>query len=425
MHLQVRADRLSLIRLRVYSDDTTRGDDPMPAPSAARPLTPIMTGLSGHEMYCLNLIELEPGELIIGNSVYSLGFIGSIGAGLQVVFGGEVSAVTNVIADGRRLSQDRLVQEAHRHGADGLTGVTSDLSTMQGNTEFLSVASCVRHKGDGAGTTMFSTSVSGQELYCMVDAGYTPIQFVFGNVAYSVGLVGGLLGGLKTLARGEIKEFSDVFNKTRHLALDRIAREAAQCGANAVVGIETKIMPFAGTHEMLMLGTAALHPALPAPGTAAPVTSDLTCEEMWNLAAMGYMPMKLVLGTAVYSLGLVGGIKAMFKSIVRGEISDLTSLVYDAREHAIGLLRQEAAEIGADDVVGIKTHIHDVGGVIEFMAVGTAVKRMPGAKPQSPSLPVQAIIRDRRTWHSHTDIMRQGTGGSGEGAHDGGDGGGD
>ncbi|MBX9926754.1 MAG: heavy metal-binding domain-containing protein, partial [Hyphomicrobiaceae bacterium] len=266
--------------------------------------------------------------------------------------------------------------------------------------------------------------VSGQELYCMVDAGYTPIQFVFGNVAYSVGLVGGILGGLKTLARGEIKEFSDVFNKTRHLALDRIAREAAQCGANAVVGIETKILPFAGTHEMLMIGTAASHPALPAPGTAAPVTSDLTCEEMWNLAAMGYMPMKLVLGTAVYSLGLVGGIKAMFKSIVRGEISDLTSLVYDAREHAIGLLRREAAEIGADDVVGIKTHIHDVGGVIEFMAVGTAVKRMPGATPQSPTLPVQAIIRDRRTWHSHTDLMRQGTNGN-DSAHDGGDGGGD
>ena len=33
-----------------------------------------------------------------------------------------------------------------------------------------------------------------------------------------------------------------------------------------------------------------------------PITSDLTCEEMWNLANMGYMPLKLVMGTAVYSL---------------------------------------------------------------------------------------------------------------------------
>ncbi len=392
----------------------------------AQPSRTIMTGLSGHEMYCLDLKGYEPGELIIGNSVFSIGFLGSIGAGLQVVFGGEVSQVTNVIADGRRLSQDRLVQEAHRHGADGLTGVTSELSTMQGNTEFLSVASCIRHKGEKAGSTMFSTSVNGQELYCMLDAGYQPIQFVFGNVAYSVGLVGGILGTLKTLARGEIKEFSDVFNKTRHLALERIARETAACGGNAAVGIETRILPFSGTHEMLMIGTAAVHPALPAPTSITSpddiVTSDLTCEEMWNLASLGYMPMKLVLGTAVYSLGLIGGIKAMFKSIVRGEISDLTSLVYDAREHAIGLLRDEAMAIGADDVVGIKTHIHDIGGVIEFMAVGTAVKRMPGAKPLTPTMPVQAIIKDRRTWYRHTDMMTQ-KGSTQDSGSDGGDGG--
>ena len=50
------------------------------------------------------------------------------------------------------------------------------------------------------------------------------------------------------------------------------------------------------------------------------------------------MPLKLVLGTAVYSLGFFGGLKAMFKSFSRGEITDLTSLVYDAREHAIGLI---------------------------------------------------------------------------------------
>ena len=42
---------------------------------------------------------------------------------------------------------------------------------------------------------------------------------------------------------------------------------------------------------------------------------------MWNLASLGYAPLKLVLGTAVYSLGLIGGFKAMLKSFVRGEIS--------------------------------------------------------------------------------------------------------
>ena len=367
---------------------------------------PLMTGLSGNEMFCLNLKGLAAGELLIGNSVYSLGLLGSFSAGIQSAFGGEVSQVPSIISEGRHQSQARLMQEAHRHDADGVTGVTSELRTMQGNVEFLSVASGVHNTGAGAKATMFSSSSNGQELYCLMDAGYEPRQFVFGNVAYSVGIVGGLLGGLKTMARGEIKEFSNIFNNTRHLALARIAAEARTAGANAVVGIETRIMPFSGTHEMLMIGTAASHKALPATAAADPVTSDLTCEEMWNLAALGYMPLKLVLGTAVYSLGLIGGLKAMFKSFSRGEISDLTSLIYDAREHAIGLLKDEAAAIGADDVVGIKTHIHDIGGLIEFMAIGTAVKKIPGCQPLSPQLPVQAVIRDKRTWISTDDLLR-------------------
>jgi uncharacterized protein YbjQ (UPF0145 family) len=126
---------------------------------------------------------------------------------------------------------------------------------------------------------------------------------------------------------------------------------------------------------------------------------------MWNVARLGYMPLKLVLGTAVYSLGLVGGLKAMLKSLARGEISDLTSLVYDAREHAIGLLKSEAAEIGADDVLGITTHIHEFGGLLEFMAIGTAVRKSERCRPVSEALPVQAVVRDRDTWISGTDLL--------------------
>ena len=126
---------------------------------------------------------------------------------------------------------------------------------------------------------------------------------------------------------------------------------------------------------------------------------------MWNLASMGYAPLKLVLGTAVYSLGLIGGLKAMSKSFVRGEISDLTSLIYEAREHALGLIRAEAEALGAEDVVGIRTHIHELGNLIEFMAIGTAVKRLPGITTVTPTLPPQAIIKDKDTWISATDML--------------------
>ena len=38
----------------------------------------VMTGLSGDEMYCMHLKGFTPGTMVIGNSVYSMGFVGSL-----------------------------------------------------------------------------------------------------------------------------------------------------------------------------------------------------------------------------------------------------------------------------------------------------------------------------------------------------------
>lgn len=148
-----------------------------------------------------------------------------------------------------------------------------------------------------------------------------------------------------------------------------------------------------------MIGTASRHPTLPPQAAQHPVTSDLTNEEMWNLINMGYMPLQLVMGVSVYSLGLVGGVTAALKGFSRGEINELTTLIYEARENAIAKIAADAQACGADDVVGIKTNVYQIGnGIIEFMAIGTAVKRIPGLTTLSPTLPPQAIIRDRDTF---------------------------
>jgi uncharacterized protein YbjQ (UPF0145 family) len=143
-----------------------------------------------------------------------------------------------------------------------------------------------------------------------------------------------------------------------------------------------------------------VHPAL-GQHAGHPVTSDLTGEELWSLSALGYAPAKLVMSTSVYSLGAIGGLKAMFKGFVKGEISDLTTMVYDAREHVFERIEREAAQIGADEVVGVKTYIIELGsGLIEFVAVGTAVRRVAGTGTATAQLPPQAVIRDRDTWVS-------------------------
>lgn len=359
----------------------------------------IITGLSGNEIFCLHQKGMEAGDLIIGNSVFSLGLIAGIGSGLKTLIGGEVTQVTSIIHEGRQNAYSRMVGEAQKHKGIGITGVSSELVQQSGNVEFLSVGSCIHRAGETAEQLEFSTSADGQELYCQLDAGFVPKQFVFGNVAYSIGIGGGLLGSLKSLKRGEIQEFSQIFNETRHLALKRIKTEARSVGANAVVGIETSIIPFAGMQEMVMIGTASHHSALPDGYSQSPITSDLTNEEMWNLVHLGYMPLQLVLGVSVYSLGFVGGITSAFKSFVRGEINELTTLIYEAREQALARIAEDANKCKADKVVGIKTYVYQLGsGIIEFMAIGTAVKKMDGVGTLSKMLLPQAIIKDRDTF---------------------------
>ncbi|CEK12171.1 heavy metal-binding domain-containing protein [Legionella hackeliae] len=359
----------------------------------------VTTGLSGNEIYCLAEKGYAPGNIVVGNSVHSLGLIRSVGTGLKAMLGGELTQITQLIEDGRKTAYQRMLQEAVNYNATGVTGVDSQLIFHSGNVEFLAIGSGI-HANGTTSLNKFSTSADGQELYAQLDVGFKPICFAFGNVAYSMGIGRGILGSLKTLARGEIKEYSNIFNHTRHLALSRIIAHAKEHKANAVLGIRTTILPFGGVNEMLMLGTASHNPKLPGDKADEPISSDMTNIEMWNMASKGYMPLKLLLGTSVYSLGFVGGLTSTLKSFIRGEINELTRLIYDARENALAIINAEAKAIGADDVIGVKTYVYQLGnGLIEFLAIGTAVKKTTSLTPESPQLPPQAIIVDRDTFY--------------------------
>lgn len=367
------------------------------------------SGLSGNEMYCAWLLGYLPGDLLVGNSVFSMGFLGSLGSGIRTFVGGEVKQYTGMIAEGRRLSLQRFEDELKASGGQGASGVTSELIFHPGNAEFLTVGSTL-HDTKGRGNTVpFTTSADAQELFCQWDAGYQPVSFVFGNVAYSIGVGRGILGGLRQLARGEVKQYSDIFNTTRHLALERIAAEAKAKGANSVVGVRTTILPIgmSGIQEMVMIGTASHNPAMDqhAASVGGVTTSDLTAEETWNIAKLGYAPLKLVLGTSVYSLGFSGGVMASLRNLVKGEIKEMTQMIYGAREESLKKVQQQAEAIGADDVLGIKTYIYNLGnGVIEFLAIGTAVKRLPEVATHSAQLPPQAIIRDKDTFVNTAEL---------------------
>jgi uncharacterized protein YbjQ (UPF0145 family) len=152
---------------------------------------------------------------------------------------------------------------------------------------------------------------------------------------------------------------------------------------------------------MVMIGTAATHPlaAENVPATTGIITTDMSASEVWNISKLGYMPLELVLGTSVYSLGVMGGISSALKELVHGEVDALTKMIYGAREQSINKLRQQAKDIDADDVLGIKTYIYDLGsGLVEFFAIGTAVKKVNGLTTKSNQLPPQAIMSTKNSF---------------------------
>ena len=360
----------------------------------------LISGLSGNEIYCLAQKGWAPGRIVVGNSVYSLGAIRGLTSGLRTLAGGEITSLTELISDGRHAAIRRLEEEAAQDGAEGITGVVSELRQIRGMHEFLAIGSAI-HRGESKGN-FFTTACSGQDLYCQLDAGYEPCHFVIGNVAYALGIGRGLISALRTLAGGEVREYSDMYNHTRHLALDRLEAEAREHGAHAVVDITTRISTFGpGVREMLMVGTASNNPALGS--LDRPATSELTGEELWNLTQLGYMPVRLMLGSSVYALGLGGGLRAIFSALTRGEVTAMTRLVYEARENCLDHIRREAETLHADAIIGVKAFIYDLGaGLVEVLAIGTAIRKNNAVHTQSPQLLPQAIIRDRDTFFDET-----------------------
>jgi hypothetical protein len=119
-----------------------------------------------------------------------MGFLGSLGSALGNFVGGELPQVTQQIHDARQTAFNRMLDEARKHKASASPRCGwSDASRLAHRILF--TGSCVHDRSDDA-SPFFTSSGNAQELYCHMDAGYQPLAHVFGNIAYSIGLGGGL-----------------------------------------------------------------------------------------------------------------------------------------------------------------------------------------------------------------------------------------
>ena len=83
--------------------------------------------------------------------------------------------------------------------------------------------------------------------------------------------------------------------------------------------------------------------------------------------------------------------------------------MYEARENCLAHIRNEAEALEADGVIGIKVFVYEIGrGLVEVMAIGTAIRRNRNVATHSEQLIPQAIIRDRDTFFDDASPARAG-----------------
>lgn len=111
-------------------------------------------------------------------------------------------------------------------------------------------------------------------------------------------------------------------------------------------------------------------------------TSDLSVNEFLLVKEAGFQPLGLVMGSSIYHIG-----NQQVRAGVSEELTTLTQAMYSARELAMARMEEEANELGADGIVAVRLtfNVHAWGSnVIEFLAIGTAVKSEKGEGFRGP-----------------------------------------
>src|ERR1700722_12961548 len=112
-------------------------------------------------------------------------------------------------------------------------------------------------------------------------------------------------------------------------------------------------------------------------------TSDLSVNEFLLVKEAGFEPLGMVLGSSIYHIGFQ---QANWNQ--NQEMGVLTQAMSHARELAMTRMEEEADQLGADGIVGVRLEIgrYDWGAdLAEFIAVGTAVRHREGVLHRAPN----------------------------------------
>ncbi|HUX42781.1 MAG TPA: heavy metal-binding domain-containing protein [Rectinemataceae bacterium] len=127
-------------------------------------------------------------------------------------------------------------------------------------------------------------------------------------------------------------------------------------------------------------------------------TSDLDIDEHLLARQAGYEIAGQVMGSSFYKVSMGG--RALGGVTPTGELAIMTQAQLAVRNLALSRLKQEAALLGADGVVGVRLKIGRYdwsAGLIEFSAMGTAIRQTGRSAPGTDE-PFTSALDGREFW---------------------------
>lgn len=223
---------------------------------------------------------------------------------------------------------------------------------------------------------LFTSDLSVNEFLLIKEVGFHPVGFVMGSSIYHT--------GLQTRKWGqslELTKLTEAMYNARELAMTRMEEEASALGADGVVGVRLTVNYYEwgkDAAEFIAVGTAvkAEDGVSRLNKLGKPFTSDLSGQDFWTLLQTGYFPQGLVMGTCVYHIAHRGIGQTLGTTGQNVELPNFTQALYEARELAMTRMQDEATQLAATGIVGVRLEekSHQWGShTIEFLSLGTAV----------------------------------------------------
>jgi uncharacterized protein YbjQ (UPF0145 family) len=196
---------------------------------------------SVNEFLLVRKAGFEPVGLCVGSCIYHVGV--QYGAWSQ---NQEMAVLSQAMYHARELAMTRMREEAKDMGADGVVGVRLVVKRLEWDAnvlEFLAIGTGVVHaQGSpafrGVEGEPFTSDLTGQDFWTLLQSGYRPLEMVMGSCVYHVAHRG-LFKALGTAGQNvELTNFSQALYDAREIAMERMQAEAIQAAAEGVVGVD-------------------------------------------------------------------------------------------------------------------------------------------------------------------------------------------